>query len=68
MHPANMKYASNGSAWALGQQRRNGFHVRRVVWGLLLAWEEKRDDEEIRCAHIMVERQFKRRRDLRREP
>jgi hypothetical protein len=60
-----MKPAGNSSAWAIGQQRRNGFHVRRVVWGLLMAWEEKRADEEIRAASILVERQFKRRRDLR---
>ena len=28
----------------------NGFHVRRIVWGLLMAREERRDDEEIRAA------------------
>jgi hypothetical protein len=60
-----MKHAANSSAWAIGQQRRNGFRIRRVVWGLVMAWEEKRDDEEIRAASISVERQFKRRRDLR---
>lgn len=62
-----MKHPNNCSCWALGQQTSNGFHVRRVVWGLLLAWEEKRDDEEIRAATILVERAFKRRRDLRLE-
>jgi hypothetical protein len=30
--------------------------VRRVVWGLLMAQSECRDDEEIRAASIMVER------------
>lgn len=43
-----MKYPSNSSAWAIGSQRRNGFYVRRVVWGLLMAWEERREGEEIR--------------------
>jgi hypothetical protein len=32
-----------------------------------MAWYEKRDDEEIRAATIQVERDFKRRRDLRSE-
>jgi hypothetical protein len=56
-----MKHAANSSAWALGRQQRNGFHVRRVVWGLLMAQSERRDDEEIRAAAIMVEARFKRR-------
>lgn len=51
-----MKPAGNSSAWALGRQTRNGFHVRRVVWGLLLAQHERREDEEVRAATIMVER------------
>lgn len=50
-----MKPAANSSAWALGQQRRGGFHVRRVVWGLCLAKAELREDEEIRAATILVE-------------
>lgn len=58
-----MKHAANHTAWALGEQRRNGFHVRRVVWGLLLAQHEKRDGEEIRAASILVERKFKQRRE-----
>ena len=66
--PLGMKVPVNSSAWALGQQTRHGFHVRRIVWGLMLAWYEKRDDEEIRAATIMVERAFKRRRDLRKSP
>jgi hypothetical protein len=59
-----MKHAANCSAWALGEQRKNGFHVRRVVWGLLMAQHEKRDAEEIRAATIMVESAFKRRRSM----
>jgi hypothetical protein len=56
-----MRPASNSSAWALGTRRRNGFFVRRVVWGLTLAREERRADEEIRAATIMIEDQWKRR-------
>lgn len=62
-----MKPASNSSAWALGRQQRNGFHVRRVVWGLTMAREERRDDEEIRAATIMVEEQWLRRHRVPRE-
>ena len=65
MHRRNMKHARNASAWAIGQQTKTGFHVRRVVWGLFLACEEKRDGEEIRVAWIMVEKNFKRRKNLR---
>jgi hypothetical protein len=59
-----MKHAVNSTAWALGEQRRNGFHVRRVVWGLLLAQHEQREGEEIRAASILVESAVKRRRPL----
>ena len=57
-----MKHAANSTAWAIGEQRRNGFHVRRIVWGLLLAQYEKREGEEIRAASILIARKFKRRR------
>jgi hypothetical protein len=56
-----MRPAHNSAAWALGKRQRYGFHVRRVVWGLTLAREERRDDEEIRAAVIMIEDQWKRR-------
>lgn len=56
-----MKNAANRTAWAIGHQRRNGFQVRRVVWGMLMARTERRDDEEIRLAHIFVEAKWKRR-------
>ena len=49
-----MKRAVNSKAWAIGSQQRNGFHVRRIVWGLLMAREERRDGEEIRAAVIYV--------------
>ena len=56
-----LKHAANHKAWAIGSQQPNGFHVRRVVWGLLMAWSERRPDEEIRAATIMVESVWKRR-------
>ena len=46
--------AANKDCWALGEQTRNGFKVRRVVWGLLLAAAERRETEEIRRAVILV--------------
>lgn len=50
----DMKRAANSRAWALGQQMRNGFHVRRIVWGRLMARCEKRPGEQIRKAVICV--------------
>lgn len=55
-------HAANTQAWAIGRPQRNGFHVRKVVWGMLLAKEERRPDEEIRAAKIMVEKEWKSRR------
>lgn len=57
----SMKRAANAKAWAIGQQRRNGFHVRRVVWGLLMAQAEKRMDEEIRACVLLVESEHRKR-------
>jgi hypothetical protein len=59
-----MKPAQNSSAWAIGRQRRNGFHVRKVVWGLLMAQCECRQGEEIRAATIFVEAKYKWRRNV----
>jgi len=59
-----MKCAANSSAWAIGQQRCNGFHVRKVVWGLLMAQCERREGEQVRAAMILVERAFKRRKKI----
>jgi hypothetical protein len=56
-----VKHAANPRAFALGTQRRNGFHVRRVVWGRAMARAEKRDTEEIRKATILVEYKTKQR-------
>lgn len=49
-----MKRAANAKAWALGHGQRNGFHIRRVVWGLTMAIAERRFGESIRAAVIMV--------------
>ena len=50
------RHAVNSAAWALGYHGRNGFHVRRVVWGRALAREEKREGENIRRATILITR------------
>lgn len=50
----------NSKAWAIGALRpyRMGkgtrFHVRRIVWGRLLAREEKRDGEVVKPVTIFV--------------
>jgi hypothetical protein len=59
-----MKHAANSSAWAIGSQRRNGFQVRRIVWGLLMAQCECRDGEQVRAATLMVEGSYKQRRNV----
>jgi hypothetical protein len=43
-----------GTPFALGEQRVNGFYVRKIVWGRLMANMERRPDEQIRRAKIMV--------------
>jgi len=57
-----MKHARNGRAWAIGKPVHGGFRVRRVVWGRLLAREERRAGEQIRAARIWVEEDFNPRR------
>jgi hypothetical protein len=56
----NLVHAANATAWVLGHQQGNGFYVRKVVWGLLMAQAEKREGEEIRAAIISVESKGKR--------
>jgi hypothetical protein len=51
---ATLSQAANARAWAIGQQQGNGFHVRQIVWGLLMAQAEKREGEEIRAAVLMI--------------
>ena len=48
--------ARNARAYAIGYPQPNGFHVRRIVWGLVMAKAEKRDGEHIRRAILLVER------------
>lgn len=53
-------FAPNERAWAIGTEKpfRMGkstrFYIRRVVWGRLLAREEKRDGEKIKRVIILV--------------
>lgn len=55
-----VEYAPNEQAWAIGTLKpyRMGkgcrFHIRRVVWGRLLAREEKGDGEVIRRVLVLV--------------
>jgi hypothetical protein len=45
----------NAEAWAIGTiTPRNRVHVRRVVWGHLMATMERRQDEKIWRAYILV--------------
>jgi len=46
--------ATNAKAYALGEQRRSGFHIRRIVWGRLMARAERRPGEKIRRARLYV--------------
>jgi len=56
-----MKQAANARAFALGMQKKNGFVIRRIVWGLMMAAAERREGEEVRGAMISVEKDFQRR-------
>lgn len=47
--------ATNARAWAIGRVWRGSFHVRRVVWGRLLARAERRQGEHIRRALIWID-------------
>jgi hypothetical protein len=47
--------ARNWRAYAIGHVKGIRFHVRKVVWGRLMARAEKRDGEEIRRCAVMVE-------------
>ena len=59
-----MKRPSNATCWAIGTQTRNGFKVRRVVWGLVLAQYEQRKGEQVRACLLSVEQKYKRRQDV----
>ena len=47
--------AYNASCYAIGEYGRRGFLVRRIVWGRLLAREEKRVGETIMRAVILID-------------
>lgn len=47
--------ADNWQAWAVGRVTKYGFQARRVVWGRKLARAEKRPEEKIIRAALMVE-------------
>lgn len=51
----------NHSAWAIGTMRHGRMHVRRIVWGRLMARSEKRDGEIIRRAEIFIKLESKKR-------
>jgi len=55
--PFSSVHAVNARAYAIGHELRNGFHVRRVVWGRLMAKAECRKGEQIRRAIVLVERE-----------
>jgi hypothetical protein len=57
--PWTARRPANSRAYAIGFQMQNGFHVRRVVWGRVLARAEKRKGEKIRRAMILVEQRAK---------
>jgi hypothetical protein len=44
----------NTACWALCSKQGKRWHVRRIVWGRLMAREEKRDGEVIRRAAILL--------------
>jgi hypothetical protein len=47
--------AGNYGCWALCAKQGNGrWHVRRIVWGILMARAEKRPGEVIRRAAILL--------------
>lgn len=48
------RHAANSRAWAIGHPDRNGFRIRRIVWGRAGARMEKRAGERIRPATIIV--------------
>ncbi len=49
-----IKRATNAGGWALGKAGKRGFVIRRVLWGRMLARQEKRKGETIRKAVVYV--------------
>lgn len=46
----------NSKAYAVGKLRPGGFHIRKVVWGRLMAMYERRLGEQIRRAIVLVDK------------
>lgn len=50
---------SNPTAWAIGTLTKRGWRIRRIVWGRLLAREERRRGEvimRVRVAKLEAEK------------
>jgi hypothetical protein len=58
LEPERCTRPINARAYALGHLERGTgkFRVRRVVWGLLMATSERRPEEAIRRALVLVEK------------
>jgi len=53
--PPGYRRAGNHGCWALCTKQGNGrWHVRRIVWGIVMARAEKRPGETIRRAAILL--------------
>lgn len=46
--------SSTRLAWAVGRETKNGFHVRRVFWGRLIARMERREGEKLQRVQIVA--------------
>jgi hypothetical protein len=54
IRPPAYKRPINTACWALCRKQGKRWHVRRIVWGRLMAREEKRDGEVIKRAAILL--------------
>jgi hypothetical protein len=54
---ADYQQARNPDAWAVGQWRKGRFAVRRVLWGRMVARAERRPNERIERALILIRKQ-----------
>jgi hypothetical protein len=52
-----LERAGNADCWAIGRYEGRRFHVRRIVWGRLLARAEKDPDEKIKRAVVLLQDQ-----------
>ena len=54
VRPPGYKRPINSAAWALCSKHGKRWHVRRIVWGQLMARMEKRPGETIKRAAIWL--------------